>query len=76
MNHRDLQWGSTDSQGISVKTRLSCLAIGLLAASAGASASNVPKDFYLMSAEQMAQAICEKKVSSESVVSLSALIKN
>jgi mandelamide amidase len=69
MNHRDLQWGSTDSQGISVKTRLSCLAIGLLAASAGASASNVPKDFYLMSAEQMAQAICEKKVSSESVVS-------
>ena len=52
-----------------MKTRLSCLAISLLATSAGASASDVPKDFYLMSAEQTAQAICEKKVSSESVVS-------
>ncbi len=52
-----------------MKTRLSCLAIGLMAASAGVSASDIPKDFYLMSAEQTAQAICAKKVSSQSVVS-------
>lgn len=50
-------------------TRLSCLAISLIATSAGASAMRLPEDLYLMSAEQTAQAICEKKVSSESVVS-------
>lgn len=52
-----------------MKTRLSCLAISLMAASASASASDLPADLYLMSARQTAQAICEKKVSSESVVS-------
>lgn len=50
-------------------TRLSCLAVSLIATSAGASAMRLPEDLYLMSAEQTAQAICEKKVSSESVVS-------
>ncbi|WAH55346.1 indoleacetamide hydrolase [Pseudomonas silvicola] len=51
-----------------MKTRLSCLAISLFAASAGAAASELPQDFHLMSAEQTAQAICERKFTSESVV--------
>ena len=51
-----------------MKTILSFLAISLLAASAGTSASDASKDLYLMSAEQTAKAICEKKTSSESVV--------
>ena len=51
-----------------MKTRLSCLVVSFMAASAGASASGLPKDLYLMSAEQTAHAICEKKISSESVV--------
>ncbi|WLH81748.1 indoleacetamide hydrolase [Pseudomonas sp. FP2335] len=52
-----------------MKTRLSCVAVGLLAASVGASASDVPKDLHLLSAVETAQLICGKKVSSEAVVS-------